>query len=63
MDIAHQLLIIFCEIDEFCKELDKYFQGRCLPGQSKGQRGLACSLTLSEIDYLDYVSNGPVSRF
>ncbi len=49
MDMTHQLTTIFCEIDDFCKELDKYIHHRLLPGQIKGRRGPACSLTISEI--------------
>ncbi len=32
MDIAHQLVIIFCEIDDFCKELDGLTKNKLLTG-------------------------------
>jgi hypothetical protein len=49
MDMTHQLTTVFCEIDDFCKELDKYAQHHLLPGKIKGWRGPACSLAISEI--------------
>ena len=49
MDMTHQLTTIFCEIDDFCKELDQYIQHSLLPGQNKSRRGPACSLAMSEI--------------
>jgi hypothetical protein len=49
MDITHQLVSIFCEIDDFCKELDNYLSGKLLTGPSKSQRGPECSLSISEI--------------
>jgi hypothetical protein len=42
MDITHQLVSIFCEIDDFCKELDNYLSGKLLTGPSKSQRGPEC---------------------
>jgi hypothetical protein len=45
----HQLVSIFCEIDDFCKELDKNMSQLQLTGPSKGQRGPACCLSISEI--------------
>jgi hypothetical protein len=44
-----QLVSIFCEIDDFCKELDKNMSQLQLTGPSKGRRGLACCLSISEI--------------
>ena len=44
-----QLVSIFCEIDDFCKELDKNMSQLQLTGPSKGRRGPACSLSISEI--------------
>ena len=44
---THQLTTIFCEIDDFCKELDRY--GGLLIGQAKGQRGPRGSLAISEV--------------
>ncbi len=48
MDIAHQLVVIFCQLDDFCKEFEQHTQHYLLPGASKGPRGPACSLTTSE---------------
>jgi Transposase DDE domain len=45
----HQLVNIFCEIDDFCNELDKYCEHYMLSGPTKGKRGPACSLSISEI--------------
>ena len=44
-----QLVSIFCEIDDFCKELDKNMSQLQLTGPSKGRRGPACCLSISEI--------------
>ncbi len=49
MDVTHQLVSIFCEIDDFCKELDSYTQHKLLSGPIKGPRGPTCQLALSEI--------------
>ena len=49
MDITHQLISIFCEIDDFCKEIDMYCQHRLLPSKVKPPRGPKCQLTISEI--------------
>jgi hypothetical protein len=49
MDIIHQLTSIFCEIDDFCKEFDNYFQHKLLTGPTKGARGPKCNLSISEI--------------
>lgn len=49
MDI-HQLTRIFCELDDFCKEFERYRKGNLLPSPSPtSQRGPACSLNDSEI--------------
>lgn len=48
MDIAHQLVSIFCQIDDFCKELDTYQQQKLITGPTR-PRGPACQLSLSEI--------------
>lgn len=45
----HQLVSIFCEIDDFCKELEKNILQSLLTGQNKGKRGPACCLSISEI--------------
>ena len=44
-----QLVSIFCEIDDFCKELDKNMSQLQLTCPSKGRRGPACCLSISEI--------------
>jgi len=49
MDTAHQLTSIFCDIYDFCKELDCYTQQKLLPGPVKNPRGPAGQLALSEI--------------
>lgn len=46
---SHQLIVIFCEMDDFCKELDQYNEHRLLSGPIKGCRGPDCSLAISEI--------------
>jgi Transposase DDE domain len=48
MDVR-QLVSIFCEIDDFCKELDTYSKHYFLTGPTKGKRGPACCLVVSEI--------------
>lgn len=45
----HQLISIFCEIDDFCNELDKHSEHYMLAGPTKGNRGPACGLSISEI--------------
>lgn len=47
--VVRQLVSIFCEIDDFCKELDNYSKHYFLTGPSKGKRGPACCLAVSEI--------------
>jgi hypothetical protein len=44
-----QLVSIFCEIDDFCKELDKNMPQPLLTSPTKGRRGPACCLSVSEI--------------
>ena len=46
---VHQLVTIFCEIDDFCKELDKNISQPLLTSPTKGPRGPACCLSISEI--------------
>ena len=46
---VHQLTTIFCQIDDFCKQLDDYTRGMLLTGPMKSQRGPAASLSISEI--------------
>lgn len=46
---THQLVAIFCEVDDFCKELDKYTQHYLLSGPTKSERGPDCGLAISEI--------------
>jgi hypothetical protein len=47
----NQLTCIFCQVDDFCKELNKYSQNKSLPSpMSKGhRRGPKCCLSDSEI--------------
>lgn len=45
----HQLTSIFCEIDDFCKELEKNFSQALLTGPIQGKRGPNCRMSLSEI--------------
>ena len=45
----HQLVTIFCEIDDFCKEFDKNISESLLSAPTKGGRGPNCSLSISEI--------------
>lgn len=44
-----QLVSIFCEIDDFCKELDKNMPQPLLTSPTKGRRGPNCCLSVSEI--------------
>lgn len=44
-----QLIAIFCELDDFCKELDKNTSELLLPAPIKGNRGPSCCLVISEI--------------
>lgn len=50
MDVTHQLVTIFCEIDDFCKEFDMYAAQKLLPHPA-GERkhGPFCGLSISEI--------------
>jgi hypothetical protein len=48
MDV-HQLISIFVEMDDFCKELDTHSQHYFLSGPIKNKRGPNCSLAISEI--------------
>ena len=45
----HQLTSIFCEIDDFCKELNKNISQPLLTSPTKGNRGPECCLSISEI--------------
>lgn len=44
-----QLVAIFCEIDDFCKELDENISQPLLSAPTKGRRGPDCCLSISEI--------------
>ena len=44
-----QLISIFCEIDDFCKDLDKNITHSLLFAPTKGGRGPDCCLSISEI--------------
>jgi len=46
MPIEHQLVDIFCEIDDFCKGLNRYRQSRQLEGPNKSQRDPASCLSI-----------------
>lgn len=45
----NQLTRIFCEVDDFCKEFERYTAGKLLPVRGKGKRGPMCCLSESEI--------------
>jgi len=45
----HQLVSIFCEIDDFCKDLEKNMPQPLLTSPAKGKRGPKCCLSISEI--------------
>lgn len=45
----HQLVTIFCEIDDFCKELDENISQPLLSAPTKGERGPKCCISISEI--------------
>jgi hypothetical protein len=48
MTRIHQLIQIFCEIDDFCNELDEYAKHKLLPGDVI-KRGPECGVAVSEI--------------
>ena len=49
-----QLVSIFCEIDDFCKELDKNMPQPLLTNPTKSRRGPVCCLSVSEIMTIHY---------
>lgn len=49
MDMIHQLVTIFCELDDFCKEFSQQAHAYLLQGPTKGKRGPCCALSTSEI--------------
>ena len=49
MDIANQLTSIFCEIDDFCKQLDELMKHKLLASPHAGARGPTPGLAVSEI--------------
>jgi Transposase DDE domain len=49
MEIANQLISIFCEIDDFCKEFDTLTKNKLLTGPHPGKRGPETGLAISEI--------------
>lgn len=49
MDIADQLVHMFCQIDDFCKEIDQYAQHGLLEGPKTHKRGPKQTLALSEM--------------
>jgi hypothetical protein len=44
-----QLITIFCEVDDFCKEFDQNISQPLLSSPTKGRRGPDCCLSISEI--------------
>jgi len=46
---GRQLVAIFCEIDDCCKDLDKNMPQPFLTSPTKGRRGPACCVSVSEI--------------
>lgn len=44
----HQLTVIFCQIDDFCKELEQYMSHKLLSAATN-KRGPSCALAVSEI--------------
>jgi len=49
MDQANQLIAIFCEIDDFCKELNTLTKHHMLTGPGVGKRGPKSKLSIAEI--------------
>ena len=49
MEMANQLISIFCEIDDFYKEFDTLTKNKLLTGPQPGKRGLETGLSMSEI--------------
>lgn len=49
MKLAHQLVSIFCQIDDFCKELEGYNNQKLLTGPTRGKRGPQAGLSQSEM--------------
>ena len=49
MEIANQLTSIFCQLDDFCNELEAYEPQNLLPGPSQDKRGPEAGLCASEI--------------
>ena len=49
MSITNQLTHIFCQVDDFCKEIDQYTEHGLLSGPTSNRRGPQPSLTISEI--------------
>jgi hypothetical protein len=49
MELANQLISIFCEVDDFCKELDKHMKHQLLAGPHTRKRGPSGGLSISEI--------------
>ena len=49
MKLANQLVSIFCQIDDFCKELESYNNQKLLTGSTRGKRGPQTGLSQSEM--------------
>lgn len=48
MKLANQLVSIFCEIDDFCKEFNEHMENKLLPElNEKGKRYYPCNLVYS----------------
>ena len=52
MMTERQLVSIFCEIDDFCKELDRNISQSLLTNSNKGKRGPKSCLSVSEIMFV-----------
>ncbi len=50
MNVTHQLITIFCQMDDFCNEFDKHTAHFSLPAPVPvHQHGPVCGLAVSEI--------------
>ena len=46
---THQLTTIFCQVDDFCNDIEKYTTAKLLPPPKPSHRGPKCCLSDSEI--------------
>ena len=58
----HQLINIFCDIDDFSNELEHHCQNYMLSGPTKSNRGPSCCIAISD-DHFSDVSNVPIQGF